>query len=471
MSNEARMKRLAVLNVVGLTHALLGPRLPRLTARARSGSIATIEPALPAVTCTAQSTYLTGRLPREHGIVANGWYDRELAEVHFWKQSNHLVRGPKVWEELRTRQPGFTCAKLFWWYNMYSSTDYSITPRPLYPADGRKVFDIYAAPFSIRTEIKRELGEFPFAGFWGPAAGVASPQGGPDCATRWITEAAKWIERKYRPTLSLVYLPHLDYNLQRLGPMHPDLAADLARLDAIVGDLIDFFAEREVESLIVSEYGITPVDTPVHLNRVFRQHGWLAIKDELGRELLDCGASQVFAVADHQVAHVYLNNPALAAEARDAIAAQPGVARVLGPEEKAAFGLDHARSGDLVALARERAWFTYYYWLDDVVAPDFARTVDIHRKPGYDPVELFLNPALRFPRTRIAWRLAQKRLGFRMLMDVIPLDASLVRGSHGIRPASAQDFPVMISARPGAWPSATMAATDVRDAILRHVLE
>src|ERR1051326_2942256 len=208
------MKRVAVLNVVGLTASLI-ERMPKLRAFAGKGRVSSITPAFPAVTCTAQSTYLTGLTPAEHGIVGNGWYDRDLAEVHFWKQSNHLVSGRKLWEELRAAVPGFTCAKLFWWYNMYSSADYSITPRPLYPADGRKVFDIYSWPYEIRSEIKKELGEFPFPGFWGPAAGQSSPAGASDCATRWIADSARWIENRYSPSLSLVYLPHLDYNLQR----------------------------------------------------------------------------------------------------------------------------------------------------------------------------------------------------------------------------------------------------------------
>ncbi len=163
------------------------------------------------MTCTAQSTYLTGAAPAEHGIVGNGWYNRELAEGQFWKQSNHLVRGKKLWEELRERDPKFTCAKLFWWHNMYSTADYSITPRPIYPADGRKVFDIYTWPYSIGKSIKKDLGEFPFPTFWGPAAGVRTPQGSPDAASRWIAESAKWVEDKYHPTLNLIYLPHLPF--------------------------------------------------------------------------------------------------------------------------------------------------------------------------------------------------------------------------------------------------------------------
>jgi len=464
------MTRTAVINVVGLTEGLLGPASPRINAFLKAGAKANVSPVIPAVTCTAQSTYLTGKMPSEHGIVANGWYNRELAEVQFWKQSNHLVHGRKVWEELRGLVPGFTCAKLFWWYNMHSTADWSITPRPMYPADGRKVFDIYTAPMSLRDEIKIDLGEFPFATFWGPAAGMKSPQGGPDAASRWIAESARWIENRHQPTLSLIYLPHLDYNLQRLGPRHPDIGRDVGAVDAIVGGLLDFFKQRGVSVLLLSEYGITPVDTPIHLNRVFREKGWIAIKDELGLELLDCGASRAFVVADHQVAHVYLNDPSLAPLARELIEKQPGVSRVLGESEKAAMGLNHKRAGDLVALAKENSWFTYYYWLDDTLAPDFARCVDIHRKPGYDPVELFLDPKLSLPKLKIAWRLLQKKLGFRMLMDVVPLDASLVKGSHGICPSSAQDYPLLIAGASGLWSGTTLPPTQVYEVIKKQVL-
>jgi predicted AlkP superfamily pyrophosphatase or phosphodiesterase len=465
------MTRTAVINVVGLSESLLGEQTPRINAFRAAGALTRIEPAFPAVTCTAQSTYLTGLTPAEHGIVANGWYNRELAEVQFWKQSNRLVGGKKIWETLRESNPGFTCAKLFWWYNMYSTAEWSITPRPMYPADGRKLFDIYAWPFSVREEIKRELGEFPFPAFWGPAAGVDSPQFAADAVSKWIAESAKWIERKYAPTLNLIYLPHLDYNLQRLGPNHPLIASDLRRIDAIVGYLIYFFAKQSVQVVLLSEYGISAVDTPVHLNRLFRERGWLTVKEELGLELLDCGASRVFAVADHQVAHIYLNDATLGKEVRALLEKQAGVGAVWGAAEKVQNGLNHARAGDLIAVAKERAWFTYYYWLDDQRAPDFARTVDIHRKPGYDPVELFLDPKIPLVKAKIAWRLLQKKLGFRMLMDVIPLDASLVKGSHGAKPANVQEWPIIITDSSSATSSATCQATDVfkilRDAVLR----
>jgi predicted AlkP superfamily pyrophosphatase or phosphodiesterase len=468
------MNRLAVINVVGLTKALIGEHTPRIAEFRRRCALAHIAPAFPAVTCTAQSNYLTGKTPSEHGIVGNGWFNREFAETQFWKQSNHVVHGRKIWDELRTRDPKFTCANCFWWFNMYSSMDYSITPRPMYPADGRKFFDVYSWPYSIREEIKKDLGEFPFFSFWGPAAGIDSPQGNADAASRWIAESGKWIENKYQPTLNLIYLPHLDYNLQRhetyaaSGNLNPKIHRELREIDAIVGDLIDFFGKRGVQVVLLSEYGITNVDTPMHLNRVFREQGWLTVKDELGLEILDAGASKVFAVADHQVAHVYLNDPTLENSVRKVLEKISGVEKILGHAEKIAAGIDHSRAGDLIAVARENAWFTYYYWLDDARAPDFARTVDIHRKPGYDPVELFLDLKIPAVKLKIAWRLLQKKLGLRMLMDVIPLDATLVKGSHGRRPADKKDWPVFITSQPEILGATQIESTDVFQILLRH---
>ena len=379
------------------------------------------------------------------------------------------MQGQKIWDKLREKDPKFTCAKLFWWYNMYSTADYSITPRPMYPADGRKVFDIYTQPSGIRYEIKEKLGEFPFPAFWGPAAGVDTPRATRDAASHWIAESAKWIERRYMPTLNLIYLPHLDYNLQRFGPKDLRITKDLRDIDGIVGNLIEFFGERDVQAIVLSEYGITPVNWPIHLNRHFRARDWIAIREELGRELFDCGASKVFAVADHQIAHVYVKEPSLLPEVRKLLTSIEGVATVLGEEEKRTLGIDHSRAGDLIAVAEENAWFTYYYWANDLRAPDFARAVDIHRKPGYDPVELFFDPAIRNPTAYVGWRLLKKKLGFRMLMDVVPLDATLVKGSHGCRPKLQSDWPILI-APPDLVP-AHVESTDVYHVIRRAVLK
>ena len=443
----ANPRRTAVLNIVGLSDRHIGPHTPNINAYRNAGKRGFIEPAFPAVTCTAQSDYLTGKTSGIHGAVANGWYHRDLSEVQFWKQPEQLVQAPKIWETLREKHSNFTCAKVFWWYNMYSSANWSITPRPMYPADGRKIFDIYTNPGNIRTDIKQDLGEFPFPGFWGPAAGCDTPQGPADCVSRWIAESAKWIEKKYSPSLSFVYLPHLDYNLQRLGPNAGAIVTDLREIDDIVGELLSFYETNHVQVIILAEYGITEVNRPIHLNRIFREQGWVAIKEELGLELMDAGASRAFAVVDHQVAHIYINEnegDSFHNKVQTLVENTEGVQTVLDAKAKQETGVDHERSGDLIAVSNETAWFTYYYWLDDSLAPDFARTVDIHRKPGYDPVELFIDNKIIFPNLHILRRLLQKKLGMRMLMDVIPLDASLVKGSHGCCPANQSDWPVCI---------------------------
>ncbi len=464
------MNRVAVINVVGLTRNHIGDRTPGISRFVSAGSAVELKPAFPAVTCTAQANYMTGLDASSHGIVGNGWYNHDLAEVQFWKQPEHLIKAPRLWDHLRRDVEGFSCAKTFWWYNMYSTADYSVTPRPAYPADGRKVFDIYSWPYDIRPELKSELGDFPFPCFWGPAAGMKSPQGGPDAVSRWIADAAKWMESRYRPSLQMVYLPHLDYNLQRIGPDDPAVADDLARIDGIVSDLIGFFEKHGVEPVIVSEYGILPVDRPVHLNRLFRKEGWLTIKEELGLELIDFGASRVFAVADHQAAHVYLNDLSLRQRVVDLLRGVPGVAHIYSADtELRAAGVAHPRAGQIVVESDPDAWFTYYYWEDDSRAPDFARCVDIHRKPGYDPCELFIDPAIPLPKLRIAWKLLRKKLGFRMLMDLIPLKPELVKGSHGRSHAPDGEKPVCLFNGSGDGLSSSPQSTDVFNLIYHKV--
>ena len=455
------MRKTVVLNVVGLTRRFLGGAAPTLSRWARNAAIADIRPAFPAVTCTAQADYLTGEPPAVHGIVANGWYVREDCEVRFWRQSNHLVQAPRIWEAARRIDPAFTCANLFWWFNMYSTADYTITPRPMYPADGRKLPDVYTAPAGLRDDLQSRLGTFPLFNFWGPRASIAS--------TRWIAEAAKLVEERFAPTLTLVYLPHLDYNLQRIGPSDPAAAADVREVDAVCGDLIAFYEQHGARVVVLSEYALAEVDMPVHLNRVLREHGLVAVREELGRELLDAGASAAFAVADHQVAHVYVKDPAQVNRVRTLLEGTPGVETVLDRPAQASRRIDHPRSGELVATAAARAWFTYYYWRDDRRAPDFARTVDIHRKPGYDPAELFLDPAIRVPALTVAWKLLKRKAGLRTLLDVVPLDATLVRGSHGRPPSAGDDLPILLSREKDLVTAPAVDSTDVYGLILKHL--
>lgn len=451
----------AVINVVGLTSALLGPDTPHLNALRAGGALAPVRAVEPAVTCTAQATYLTGTLPREHGIVANGWYFRDTSEIRFWMRSGQLIQGRTIWDVARDEDPSFTCANLFWRYAAYGGADYVVVERPMYPADGRKLPDIYAQPSDLRDHLQGDLGSFPLFNFWGPTASIVSSQ--------WIADAARLTDKRYDPTLTLIYLPHLDYNLQRLGPDDPDVATDLRAIDDVCRDLVTFYEDRGAHVVVLSEYGITPVDRPVALNRVLRRNGLIAIREELGRELLDPGACDAFAVADHQLAHIYVQRPDQLDTVRDLVAATPGVAQVLDADTKPDAGLDHPRAGDLVAVAEPDAWFTYYYWLDDDRAPDFAPTVEIHRKPGYDPAELFMDPDLTAPKLRAAGRLLQKKLGFRYLMDVIPTHAEMVGGSHGRLPDDPDDGPLLITQRPEGVPAKALHATDVRDVILAHL--
>jgi len=431
--------RLAVLNLVGLCSRLIGKETPNLVhfLNHHGGKCQVIEPVTPAVTCSAQSTYLTGLLPEQHGIVGNGWYDRTLNEHHFWKQSNRLVHGEKIWETLRKKDPHFTCANLFWWFNMYSSVNFSITPRPLYRSDGLKTFDVHAHPLSLRDQIKESLGVFPFPAFWGPKAGLAS--------SRWIADSAKWVEIEEAPNLSLVYIPHLDYDFQRHGPDSPPARKAVRELDHLAGELIDFYESRGVRVVILSEYGITPANKVIYPNRTLREKGWLNLKRELGLEYLDCGGSKVFALTDHQVAHLYLStqDKRFIEKVRGTMETLHGVAKVLVGEERELVGLNHQRAGDIVLLAEEDAWFAYYHWMDDSLAPDFARCVDVHRKYGYDPAELFIDPTIAFPKFKVIQKLMAKRLGFRIFMDLVPLDCSLVKGTHGIRPRESKDWPVI----------------------------
>ncbi len=458
------MHKTVVINAVGLSPNLFPARdaAPRLHDFRAAGASTSIGPVLPAVTTTVQSTYLTGQYAggdKGHGIVGNGWYFRETAEVRFWLQNNALVGAPKIWDHAKSLDPTFTCANLFWWYNMYSTADYSVTPRPMYPADGRKIPDVYAHPAALRQQLQQKLGTFPLFNFWGPATSIK--------ATQWIADASIEVDRQFNPTLTLIYLPHMDYVLQKGG----DPSADLLELDRECGKLIDHYQSQDARIIILSEYGIAPISKPIHLNRVLRRAGLLSVREELGHELLDCGASQAFAVADHQISHIYVNNRARLAEIKQLLESVPGVASVFDEDGKRAHHLDHPRSGELVCLSNPDAWFTYYFWNDDAKAPDYARTVDIHRKPGYDPVELFLDPKLMSPKLKIAWTLARRKMGMRAMMDVIPLDATLVKGSHGVAAASPDQGPLLMTSQKNLLSEGPIPATGVYNLILRHLID
>lgn len=452
--------RVAILNLVALTPPLL-EHMPRLRSIMDVGVSSCIAPPLPAVTCTSQSAMLTGSTATVHGIVGNGWHDRLPAETKFWRQSSGLVQAPRVWDTLSARDPSISCANCFWWFAMYASTDVSITPRPMYPADGRKLPDVWTQPPQLRDELQQELGQFPLFNFWGPGADIRS--------STWIANATRRIEEKFDPTILLCYLPHLDYVLQKLGPEAPELHKECAAFDDLVADLVLHLMDRGRRILIVNEYGIMPVSGSVAPNLLLRDMGALELREELGREYLDAGASRAFAVTDHQIAHVYLRNPADASRFAEKLMGIDGIDRVLDDRARRVAGLDHDRAGDLVLVATADRWFRHDWWLEPDRAPDWQRTVDIHRKPGYDPRELFLDPTLGMPKLSVAWRLLCRSMGFRTLLDVIPLDDTLVKGSHG-RPDPEFDPVLWCSETVDPLP-ARVQATAIRGIIEQLVLE
>jgi predicted AlkP superfamily pyrophosphatase or phosphodiesterase len=454
------MQPVVLINAVGLTPRLL-EHAPRLKAVAAAGWVADMPEVLPAVTCTAQATLLTGELPSKHGVVANGWLFRDTNEVRFWQQSNRLIRAEPLYETARRRATErgkpFKSAKLFWWFNQGAAVDISVTPKPHYAVDGNKAFGITGTPPDLPVDLEDRLGPFPFPAFWGPMAGWKS--------TEWIAAVAGTVLREEKPELTLVYLPHLDYDPQRFGPAGCDMAKCVKELDDACEPLLYEAKGVGAQVWVVSEYGHCDVRRPVYPNRALREAKLLEVRDGPFGEQLDLYGSRAFAVADHQLAHVYVRAPEDVPTVWNQVRYLPGVSRALTGEERAEVGLDHPRSGEIILLAERDAWFAYPFWLDDRLAPDYARAVAIHHKPGFDPCELFFDPRLRFPKLHAARRLLQKKLGFRMTMDVVPLDASIVRGSHGLAAADPRDRPILIGHGPRPGDSVPMTA--VRDLILR----
>ena len=456
------MKKTVVINVVGLTKRLIGEHTPFIESFLEKGEALYIEPVLPGVTCTVQSTYVTGKWPAEHGIVGNGWYFKDECEVKFWRQSNKLVQQPKLWDDLKEKYPDFTCANHFWWYNMYSNVDFSITPRPNYLADGRKIPDVYSYPPQLRDDMQKALGTFPLFEFWGPKTTINS--------SKWIADAALLTDKKHNPDLTLIYLPHLDYNLQRYGLDFEIISKDLQEIDTVVEQLVKHYEALNARVILLSEYGITNVNRPVHLNRVLRREGMIVVREERGLELLDAGESDAFAVADHQIAHVYCKDSKDIARVAQIIKSVEGVEKVLYGDDLKTHHINHERCGDIVVVADKDSWFTYYFWLDDSKAPDYARMVDIHKKPGYDPVEMMTDPKDKLVMAKVVGKLLKKKMGFRTVMDIIPIDATLIKGSHGRLTEDIEDFPIFISNHVTGDNHQKIMAIQVRDLIEDHLL-
>ncbi len=454
------IRPLVLIDAVGLTPRLL-EHAPRLRALARGGWSRPLAEVAPSVTCTAQASLLTGKTAREHGVVANGRLFRDTGEIRFWQQSNRLIEAEPLYATARRaaarRDASFRSAQLFWWFNQGADVDFTATPKPHYGADGSKVFGIAGTPEGFTARLEADLGAFPFHTFWGPFAGLP--------CTSWIARAAAHTLARERPELTLVYLPHLDYDPQRFGPARADMPRLVAELDAAAAPLLDAAERLGARVWVVAEYAHVDVSRPVYLNRALAAQGLLTVRDGPFGAVLDTFASRAFAVCDHQVAHVYVQHPRDVQAVADFVAAQTGVSRVYAGAARRDVALDHPHAGEVVAYSDHDAWFAYPYWLNDRQEPDFARTVDIHRKPGYDPCELLIDPTIRVPKLHLARRLIQKKLGFRTLFDVTPLDAALIRGSHGVPATDPDACPILIG--DGPEPPARLHTTDARNLILR----
>ncbi len=431
---------LLIINIAGLGVSTVGSDTPNRLRLSEAGSgTISLQPPTPALTSVSQATFLTGTPPAQHGIVSNGWYFRDLATILNWQRTANLMARETIWEAARADNPDLLCANLFWRYATHASSDVNVVERPTYWADGRKSPDIYTEPGSMRDELTERFGPFPLFRFWGPAAGIQS--------TQWIVDATRYLIEQGRFGLLLTYIPHLDYDHQRFGPDSSQAQKALRDMDTEVGRLVDAAQSREMRIAVVSDYAFQKVSRPIFLNRMLRQAGMLCVQHAENGELLEPGASTAFAVCDQQTAHIYVNDPSSVTKVKKLLEDTDGVDRVFDRQQMRDLELDHSRSGELFAIAEPECWFAYPYWLDEANAPDFARCVAIHAKPGWDPTELFWSPGIS-GKLHLAKRMLQKVLGLRAPFDVISGHMSIVRGSHGRIPTSDLHRPVLITS----WP-------------------
>jgi predicted AlkP superfamily pyrophosphatase or phosphodiesterase len=423
-------KKLLLLEVPGFSRHLLD-HAPKLRARMEAQSWGRFDPVFPALTLPSHVSLLNGCSPAEHGLLANGFHDRDLNQTFMWPQSEALVRGEPIWESLKKERADFKCLKYFWWPGMASSADVHGNVRPVYHADGRKSPGLYMNREGLADALQAEFGEFPLFRFWGPATDISSSQ--------WILDTASALLRREHFDLGLIYVPHLDYRQQTLGPKHPSIATEVHLLDEA---LEHFFAgiEEDYSFALVSSYGITEVSRDIAINRHLRERGWLKVVHNLAGERVDTAMSEAFAIADHQVALVYVKDPQNLAQIEDAIAQIDGVESVLRQRRNR-----DRRCPDLLCVADTESWFSYAYWLDEGGAPDFAHSVAIHDKMGYDPCEMLFDSKLRFPKLKMVQKLLQKKCGFRTVMDVISTEPWRIKGSHGRLPDSESEAPIWMA--------------------------
>lgn len=418
----------------------------------------------------------TGAAPHEHGVIANGFYDREKREVEFWVGRNNRIKGLQIWDELRRREISSAA-----WHAQNikdAAADLIVTPEPIHQPDGTTKLWCYSKPDGLYAELIGECGHFPLQHYWGPLSNIES--------TKWILRAAAWLHKRHTPGFHWIYLPHLDYAMQKFGPNSPQAAQAVGELDRAIAEFVaivetnaavasnaaivpgdvkgssavmesDFVMLSDAKHLaapvfiVAGEYALTDVTCAIHPNRILRQAGMLSVREVEGKEHVDLARSVAFAMVDHQFAHVYVSGgegrAKRVARIVESFRGTPGISGVFADSERAPIGLNHPLSGDVILVSEEDHWFAYYWWLDDSLAPFFARTVDIHRKPGYDPVELFFDP----------------------IAKGIPLNAALVKGSHGVPTTQTHHRTALLCSQPSRALEAPgeLRDTDLKDICLR----
>jgi predicted AlkP superfamily pyrophosphatase or phosphodiesterase len=428
-----------LLSIPGLRPGDLAS-MPRLAGLASDGgAVLPLTPTFPCVTCPVQANMTTGVGPEVHGVIANGFYYRDKGEVEMWTAWNDCIQAPQIWDTLHERDPELTSAVWFPMHSKGAGADSICTPAPIHNPDGSESLWCYTRPTEMYGELRDALGHFPLMHFWGPLANIKSSD--------WIVDSAVMNAKQRRPRFSYIYLTHLDYAAQKVGPDSPQAMQALVELDNAIGRLIDGYAAAGIENalwLAAGEYAITPVSRVAYPNRLLREAGLTSFVEQEGREQLDVAASRAWALVDHQFAHVFVKEAGDVERAAEALREDPAIERVLVGRERGQLGLDHPRSGEIVTVAKPDAWLAYYWWLDDAAAPTYAKTVDIHRKPGYDPVEMFIDMPSRS----------------------IPLDATLVKGSHGYPASDAARRTVLVTSQASAVGTDAPRDTDLRNIVL-----
>ncbi len=436
-----------LLSVPGLREKDLAT-MPNLSGLTGGGDRVSLAPSFPCVTCPVQINMTTGKMPVQHGVVANGFYWRDKQQVEMWTAWNSAVGSPQLWDILHQHDDRIRSAVWFPMLAKGAEAAWICTPAPIHNPDGSESLWCYTRPTELYGELRDAIGHFPLHHFWGPLANIKS--------SAWIIDSAIHLARRERPNFFYIYLPHLDYAAQKNGPDSPEAKAALVDLDEHMGRLFGGFQEAyaglsdkkdEPLWLVASEYAINPVDNVVYPNRLLREAGLLSVKGEADGEQLDLAASKAWAMVDHQFSHVYLKDAkADLKRVQNLFVGCEGIDQILFGDDLARFEINHPHCGDLVLVSKPNSWQAYYWWLDDARAPKFARTVDIHRKPGYDPVELFFDFATKS----------------------VPLDATLVKGSHGAPALDQSQRGVLLTSQPGVLEGPPMADTDVFDLVLRQ---